>query len=81
LLLKEGLSLRSCGVGFGESLRLVVAVQVLQDKALAVHGCAEGRDELERVIEHSQRLLVPIQMHEGPPFANPAFRGLRIKAH
>ena len=56
-------------------------MQVLEDKALAGHGCAEGRGELERVIERSQRFLVPIQMHKGPAFAHPDFRGLRIKVH
>ena len=65
----------------GERLCFVFAVQVLEDKALAAHGCTEGRSEMERMIKGSQRLLVPSQVNEDPRFANPRVCGLRIEAH
>jgi hypothetical protein len=64
-----------------DRLCFVVAVQVLEDEALAAHGCTEGRGELERVLKGSQRFLVPSQINEGPRFANPRAGGLRIDAH
>ncbi len=81
LLNRELLTISFFGVGLGECLCLFVAVQVLQDKALAAHRCAVGRSELESVIKGRQRFLVPPQINKDPPFAHPGFRGLRIKAH